>query len=185
MPTPTPHLSSYLTIIEPTFQIDPWYANSSAAADYQYETFMTQELVPWIKQNLATTGKEQIWLIGFSKSGMGAQDLILKHPDLFSLAASWDFPADMSSYDQYGDSATSYGTDANFQANYRLTTSFVDAHKGPFTNNDRIWIGGYSVFQTDISDYDALLTSEGIAHNTETPQNMAHRWDSGWVPIAL
>ena len=32
---------------------------------------MTQELVPWIKQNLATTGHEQTWLIGFSKSGLG------------------------------------------------------------------------------------------------------------------
>jgi len=174
-----------LTIIEPSFEITPWYANSSGAPDFQYETFMTQELVPWIKQNLATTGSEQVWLIGFSKSGIGGQDLILKHPDLFSLAATWDFPADMSTDDQYGDSATGYGTDSNFQANYRLTTSFVDAHKGPFTSNDRIWIGGYSVFQTDMSDYDALLTSEGIVHNTETPQNMAHRWDSGWVPIAL
>ena len=83
---------------------------------------MTQELVPWIKQNLATTGQEQTWLLGFSKSGIGGQDLILKHPDLFTLAASWDFPADMSSYDQFGsNSANNYGTDANFQANYRLT----------------------------------------------------------------
>ena len=60
---------------------------------------MTRELVPWVEKNLATTGHEQNWLIGFSKSGLGAQDLILKHPDLFALAASWDFPADMSSYD--------------------------------------------------------------------------------------
>ena len=120
-----------LTIIEPSFAIDPWYANSVTDANLQYETFMTQELVPWIKQNLATTGQEQIWLIGFSKSGMGGEDLILKHPDLFTLAASWDFPADMSSYDEYG-SAIDYGTDANFQANYRLTASFVDARKGPF-----------------------------------------------------
>ena len=36
-----------------------------------------------------------------------------------------------------------------------------------------------------MSDYDALLTSEGILHTTETPTHMAHRWDSGWVPIAL
>ena len=36
-----------------------------------------------------------------------------------------------------------------------------------------------------MTDYDALLTSEGIKHSTETPQLMAHRWDSGWVPIAL
>ena len=111
-----------LTIIEPSFEIDPWYANNPTYPNFQYETFMTQELVPWIKQNLATTGQEQTWLIGFSKSGLGAQDLILKHPDLFTLAASWDFPADMSSYDQYSDSAAAYGTDANFQANYRLTT---------------------------------------------------------------
>ena len=59
---------------------------------------MTQDIAPWIKHNLATTGHEQIWLIGFSKSGLGAQDLILKYPDLFTLAASWDFPAGMSSY---------------------------------------------------------------------------------------
>ena len=173
-----------LTIIEPSFAVDPWFADNPADARMQYETFMTQELEPWIKQNLATTGHEQTWLIGFSKSGIAGQDLILKHPDLFSLAASWDFPADMSSYDQYG-AASGYGTDANFQANYRLTPSFLDAHRGPFVSNNRIWIGGYNIFQTDISDYDALLTSEGIAHSTETPQNMAHRWDSGWVPIAL
>ena len=174
-----------LTIIEPSFVIHPWYADNPADPHLQYETFMTQELVPWMKQNLATTGNEQIWLIGFSKSGLGGEDLILKHPDLFTLAASWDFPADMSSYDQYCDSVANYGTDANFQANYRLTSAFLDAHKAPFLNNNRIWIGGYSAFQTDVSDYDSLLTSEGIAHTTETPQNMVHRWDSGWVPIAL
>jgi hypothetical protein len=51
--------------------------------------------------------------------------------------------------------------------------------------NNRVWIGGYQGFQADISDYDALLTSEGIARSTETPTSMLHRWDSGWVTIAL
>ena len=142
--------------------------------------------MPWIKQNLATTGSEQVWLLGLSKSGIGDQDLILKHPDLFTLTASWDFPADMSTYNGLGcDPAANYGTDANYQANYRLTTPFVDSLKGPFLSNNRIWIGGYSLYQTDVSDYDAILTSEGIAHSTETPQYTAHRWDSGWMPIAL
>ena len=36
---------------------------------------MTKDLVPWIRHNLATTGHEHVWLIGFSKSGLGAQDL--------------------------------------------------------------------------------------------------------------
>jgi hypothetical protein len=175
-----------LTIIEPSFGIDSWYADNPNDPSLRYETFMTRDLVPWVQMNLSTTGNEQNWLIGFSKSGIGGQDLILKHPGLFALAASWDFPADMSAYDQYGSSsANSYGTDANFQANYRLTPAFVDAHKVPFLSSNRIWIGGYSAFQTDMSDYDELLNSEGIAHTTETPQPMIHSWNSGWVPIAL
>ncbi len=175
-----------LTIIEPSFGIDPWYANNPNDAKEQEETFMTTELQPWVKANLSITGTEQCWLIGFSKSGIGGQDLLLKHPDLFTLAASWDFPADIHSYHEYGTgSAKSYGTDANFQANYRLTAAFLTAHKAPFVANNRIWIGGYHIFQTDISDYDALLTSLGIQHSTEAPTRMAHRWDSGWVQIAL
>ena len=175
-----------LTIIEPTFAIDPWYANNPNDANLQYETFMTQDLEPWVKANLSTTGTEQNWLIGFSKSGIGAQDLILKHPDLFQLAASWDFPADMSSYDELGtDPAANYGTDANFQANYRLTAAFVSAHAAPFLTNNRIWIGGYFYYQTDVADYDALLTSEGIVHTDGPSQSMAHNWGSGWVPEAL
>ena len=175
-----------LTIIEPTFAIDPWYANNPADSHLQYETFLTQELVPWIRQHLAITGQEQIWLIGFSKSGLGAQDLILKHPGVYTLAASWDSPFGASSYDQFGqDSAANYGTDSNFQANYRLTEAFLYARRTPFLTSNRIWIGGYGLFQTDDSDYDTLLTSEGITHSTETPRYMAHRWDSGWVPIAM
>ena len=175
-----------LTIVEPSFGIEPWYANNPNDSKLRYETFMTSDLVPWVTQNLSTTGHEQNWLIGFSKSGIGGQDLILKHPDVFTLAATWDFPADMSSYGQFGgSSANQYGTDANFQANYRLTPIFLEGHKLPFISSNRIWIGGYQAFQTDMSDYDALLNSEGIPHTTEAPTLMAHRWDSGWVPIAL
>ena len=175
-----------LTIIEPSFGTEPWYADNPNDPNLRYETFMSNDLVPWVTQHLALTGLEENWLIGFSKSGIGGQDLILKHPDLFALAASWDFPADMSAYDQFGfSSAGQYGTDANFQANYRLTSSFLDAHKAPFLASPRIWIGGYLAFQGDMSDYDALLTSKGIAHTTETPLQMPHRWDSGWVPMAL
>jgi hypothetical protein len=175
-----------LTVIEPSFGIDSWDADNPTDPNLQYETFITQELVPWVRQILATTGTEQSWLLGFSKSGLGVQDLILKHPDLFTLAASWDFPADMATYNGLGDDpAANYGTDANYQANYRLTASFVDPRKAPFQTNNRIWIGSYALYGTDVSDYDSLLNSEGILHTTETPTEMAHVWTSGWVPIAL
>ena len=147
---------------------------------------MATELEPGVAQYQSTTGMKQNWLIGFSKSGIGGQDLILKHPNLFTLAASWDFPADMSSYNGFGsDSAAGYGTDANFQSNYRLTSTFLNTYEAPFLGVNRIWIGGYGLYQTDDSDYDALLTAEGIAHSTETPTLMDHDWYSGWVPQAL
>ena len=136
-----------LTIVEPSFGIDPWYADNPNDPNIRFETFMTKDLVPWVTQNLAKTGREQNWLIGFSKSGLGVQDLILKHPDLFAVAASWNFPADMATYDQFGSSsADNYGTDANFQANYRLTPAFVNAHETPFLSKNRIWIGGDDLF---------------------------------------
>jgi Putative esterase len=175
-----------LTVIEPSFAINPWYADNPVNASQQEDTFMATDLQPWVQANLSTTGTEQHWLIGFSKSGIGAQTLILRHPDKFTLAASWDFPADMNTYDEYGDnSAESYGTDANFQANYRLTQAFLAAHAAPFRANNRIWIGSYQLFRQDVADYDPLLTSQGILHTTEPPTAMAHAWDSGWVPIAL
>ena len=184
-----------LTIIEPSFAVDPWYADNPNDPSLHYESFLTQDLVPWVTQNLTPASAtqpfapitgQQNWLIGFSKSGIGGEDLLLKHPDVFAVAASWDFPADMATYDAFGSSsANEYGTDPNFQANYRLTGAFLSAHSGPFLTQNRIWIGGYNDFGTDVADYDSLLTSEGILHTTETPQSMAHRWDSGWVPIAL
>jgi hypothetical protein len=175
-----------LTIVEPTFAIDPWYADNPKNPNVRYETFMTREIVPWAEKNLAVTGHEQNWLIGFSKSGLGGQDLILKHPDIFALSASWDFPADMSAYDQLGtDPAASYGTNANFQANYRLTSAFVKAHRGPFLRQNRIWIGGNREFPTDMSDYATLLTKVGIRFTKEAAVSIPHSWDSGWVPDAL
>ena len=175
-----------LTIVEPTFAIDPWYADNPKNPNVRYETFMTREIVPWVEKNLAITGHEQNWLIGFSKSGLAGQDLILKHPGIFTLAASWDFPAGMSSYDALGgDPASSYGTDANFQANYRLTAAFVKAHSGPFLRQNRIWIGGNRDFPTDMSDYAKLLAKVGILFTREAPRFMRHSWNSGWVPDAL
>jgi hypothetical protein len=175
-----------LTIIEPSFAIDPWYADSATDPAEQMETFMTNQLVPWIKTNLVISGTEQIWLLGFSKSGVGAQDLILKHPGVYTLAASWDFP-DSNSYDALGSSeATGYGTNANFLANYQLSQSFVNTYAAPFTAHKRIWIGGYQYFQWETyNDYGAYLTNAGVQYDAETPTQMAHRWDSGWVPGAL
>ena len=139
-----------------------------------------------MKANLASTGSEQHWLLGFSKSGFGGIDLLLKHPDLFTLGAFWDFPAmGLIAYDQLGEGeASNYGTDANFQANYRMTAAFLEAHKTPFLSDNRIWIQGYNAWQTDVDNFHAALTGQGIAHTYTSVSRPTHWWDAGWVPSA-
>ncbi len=180
------HNAYNLTLLEPSFGIEPWYADNPDDEGASHETFLTTELLPWVTENLARTGDEQSWLIGFSKSGMGATTLILRNPDRFTLAAAWDFPANLSSYDGFGaSSARSYGTNDNFLASYRLTPAFLAAHRAPFLLENRLWIGSYDVFEPDMIDFGALLTATGIRHMTGTPRQMPHRWDGGWIPEAL
>jgi hypothetical protein len=180
------HNEYNITIIEPSFGIEPWYADNPDEPDVRHETFMTEDLISWVRATLAITGDEQSWLIGFSKSGLGGQALLLKHPDLFDLAASWDFPADISAHDEFGlGSAACYGTDANFQANYRLTSQFVDARRTPFLQDCRIWIGQGPVFTDNVSRYASILAAAGVRYAAGTTLDRPHRWDGGWLPVAL
>lgn len=175
-----------LTIVMPSFAVDPWYADNPHDPSLRYESFMTKDLVPWVRRNFELTGDEQNWLIGFSKSGFGATDLLLRNPYVFALAASFDFPARMASYKRFNSSsAGAYGTNANFRANYRLTRGFVETRKAPFLAKNRIWIGGGETYPRDVDDYDALLTSMGIPHTTAMSQPILHTWNDEWVEGAL
>jgi len=175
-----------VTIVEPSFRVEPWYADNPDEPDIRHETFMVRELIPWARATLAISGHEQNWLIGFSKSGLGGQALLLKHPGLFDLAASWDFPADMSAHDEYGPgSAACYGTDANFQANYRLTSQFVGSRRTPFLQDCRMWIGRGPVFMNSVSRYESILTAAGVRYAVGATLDSPHRWDGGWLSAAL
>jgi 20S proteasome alpha/beta subunit len=171
------------TIIEPIFPMDSWYANSGTNATINYETFTATILTAWADSTFATTGDEKNLLLGFSKSGYGALDLLFKHPGVFDAAAVFDFPANMNAYDNYGtSSANDYGTDLNFQDNYRIDQDFLDTWKAPFTAEDRILISEGPAFTTQVTDFDSLLTSNGIKHTLLTNQvSDAHTWYSGWL----
>src|SRR5262249_46726470 len=146
---------------------------------------MATLLPTWVDSHFATSGTEENLLIGFSKSGYGALDLLFKHPDVFDAVAAWDFPADMAAYTDYGASAN-YGTDTNFQNNYRLTGTFIDTWEAPFTTENRIWISEGDIFPTQVADFDALLTSQGVLHTFLTTQtDDAHNWYGGWLSDAV
>ena len=129
------------TIIEPIFPIDSWYANNPTDATIDYETFMATLLPAWVDSNFATSGTEENLLIGFSKSGYGALDLLFKHPSVFDAVAAWDFPADMTAYNDFGSSRAGITAPTRIsKTTIGMTGTFIDTWKAPFTTQDRIWI---------------------------------------------
>jgi chemotaxis methyl-accepting protein methylase len=174
------------TIVEPIFAIDSWYADNPSDTTINFETFMSKYLPAWVDRNFATSGAEKNLLVGLSKSGYGALDLLFKHPSLFDAAAAFDFPADMKAYDDFGSSSSrNYGTDTNFQNNYRLTNTFIDTWKAPFTTAERIWISEGPTFQTHVANFSALLRSQGVSHSLSIQINDAHTWSGGWLSDAV
>jgi hypothetical protein len=175
------------TIIEPIFPTDSWYADNPNDSTIDYYTFLTTILPKWVDANFSTTGSEKNLLLGFSKSGYGALDVLLKNPTEFDAAAAFDFPADMTSYTGFGTSSgNNYGTQANFQNNYELDQSFIDTYKTPFTTQDRIWISGGPDYANQVADFNNLLTSQGVKDTFVTTQTGdAHTWTGGWVSSAV
>ena len=186
-----------LTCIEPGYAISPWYADNPDDPTVSQETFLLA-LVTWTSANLQVTGTEQHYLIGFSKSGLGAQGLQFRHPGVFAATASWDAPFGMTGYDgtdpDYsgspvgGGSADVYGTSANFTSNYQLSEANLTAwkHAANFGSVNRLWIGGYYTFPSDVTAYKSTLASVGIQHaGTRNTLDTSHTWHGDWMAAAL
>lgn len=64
-----------------------WYLNSPAKADWQYESFFFDELLPKLKTDFPIDSSK-LFITGLSMGGHGALWLFLKHPELFKSAGS-------------------------------------------------------------------------------------------------
>jgi len=75
------------TLICPDGLFKSWYLNSPAKADWQYEKFFFDELLPKIKKDYAID-TANVFITGLSMGGHGALWLFLKHPEEFKSAGS-------------------------------------------------------------------------------------------------
>lgn len=66
--------------------MDSWYLDVPGRPDMQFESFITEELVPYIDAHYPTNGKRAI--TGLSMGGHGALALAMDHPELFVAAGS-------------------------------------------------------------------------------------------------
>jgi hypothetical protein len=117
--------------------------------------------------------------------------LLFRNPTVFDAAAAWDFPADQSDTIPWG-MLDNYGTEANFQNEYRLAADWIAARKGPFQAEKRLWLSedyvtyyGIPTFRDEVLAFAGRLYDNNVPFMMEGGATRAHSWTSGWLPEAV
>ena len=106
-----------MIIVCPDGNFSSWYFDSPVDPKWQYETYITKELVPDIDKKYKTIKERSARAItGLSMGGHGALYLAIKHQELFAAAGSmsggvdlrpfpgnWDIKERLGAYDEHPD----------------------------------------------------------------------------------
>ena len=174
-----------LTLIAPSFHIEPWYGDHHNNPDRRLESYLVRDLVPF-GDSFASPGViPQRWVLGFSKSGApGALSLILRHPNVFSAAAAWDAPAQFTDMSAFAGMAENFGTEQNFDR-YE-TPTLVIRNGEAFRNRNRIWISGDdSAWTSHMIQLHDQMVNATILHTWIRGGPRIHSWNSGWLEGAV
>jgi esterase/lipase superfamily enzyme len=172
-----------VTIVAPSFHIEPWYVDHDSDPTRRLESFIVHHLVPWIDSHASEGREVERWLLGFSKSGYGALNLIFRHSHLFHHAAAWDTPVNVADINRWK-MEENFGSRKNFEE-YYLPKTITD-HRTPFLENLRLWLGGDdSEWHDHMKDLHQQMKAAGIQHVFITGTVRNHHWDGGWLESAV
>ena len=173
-----------LAVALPTFSALPWYADHPSVPGLRQESYLLNDVLPLVEREYPVdTRPEGRLLVGFSKSGWGAWSLLLRHPDVFGLAAAWDAPLMQASPDKYGMGPV-FGSLENFEQ-YKIT-KLVHARAERLRRRCRLVLTGYAAgFRAHHVSMHLLLDELGIPHAYRDGPQRAHHWQTGWLEEAV
>lgn len=183
-------------VVMPWFDTTPWHANHQGDPQRQHERHLLEVVIPFVDRTYSTiataAGRS---LLGFSKSGWGAFSLILRHPEIFGFAASWDAPLGLRDAD-YG----IWGTAAQF-GSLECFHEFhpwilMERRSGCFRDAPpRLVLAGSALFGPEphgryASDphteaTHARMKALHIPHRYLPNSNFSHTWSGGWLPTIM
>lgn len=173
-----------MTLVEPSFNYEPWYGDNILDPNYRMESFIIDDLVPFGDSLLPSGGTPQRYLLGFSKSGNGVLFLMMRHPGVFNAGAAWDSPAQLSDLTQFSALPENFGNQANFDT-YNIP-ALVSSNAQPFQTQNRLWISGdQAAWTADMDQLNGQMNTAGIQHTWVTGATRVHEWNSGWLPGAV
>ncbi|MBA4017246.1 MAG: hypothetical protein C0483_08740 [Pirellula sp.] len=174
--------------VAPTFAALPWYADHPTDRTLAQEAYFLNIVMPFVERTYPALAEPRgRLLVGFSKSGWGAWSLLLRHPDRFGRAASWDAPLTMSWPSKYG-SQPIFGTAENFEK-YHIAR-LLDERAELLAPNPvaplppRLILLGKGNFP-DHEPIHAQLEALGIPHVYHDGPQTPHVWDRAWLEPAL
>ncbi|HRL14001.1 MAG TPA: alpha/beta hydrolase-fold protein [Aggregatilineales bacterium] len=170
------HVQHNTIVAGPTFSAMPWYGDHPTVRTLQQARYFMEDVVPRVA---AHYGRRKQLLLGFSKSGVGALSLLLRHPDQFFAAAVWDAPLMVETPDQW-EMASVFGTSEQY-ARFRVK-SLLAANAAALRQRRRIALHGYGIFRDHIRAAHDDLDALGVPHMFACDDYHEHRWDSGWLP---
>lgn len=166
------------------FDTVPWFGAHAEDQRKRHEEYLLKVVVPWVDREWPTVAREEgaegRLLLGFSKSGFGAFSLLMRNPEVFGYAASWDAPLMMTAGDlgKYG-TGVHFGTPERFEK--YLPTKLVREHAEALRGKRRLVLSGSDGFEKDTVGMHALLDELGIGHVYLPDLSVKHHWETGWV----
>ncbi|MGA5578376.1 hypothetical protein ACPCK9_26575 [Streptomyces koyangensis] len=176
------HLRDGTVFAAPTFSESPWLVNHATRADCQQEEHLVRVVVPTILAMLGNEARPPVHLLGFSKGGFAALNLLTRHPGLFAVASVWDASllSDRPPHPQLMDVAGSTARLDEYDVRQNLRRH-VQALRGA----RRIALGGIGTLEADWTAGRQLLEALGIPHDAYRDAPANHRWDTAWLAPAI
>lgn len=181
------HNRHSLVVVAPTFSDWPWMTDLPDQKMFQQILYFIEDVVGFIDQLYPNLPR---LLVGYSKGGSAALQLLLRYPDLFRAAAAFDSPIMKEQPDQW--EMPYYWPNPkhfrDFAIPHLLRRRGHELGKAP-----RIALFGYGNFGKHAPSWSCDHLSAGhdlmnelrIPHHYRNDTRREHRWDSGWLPDAV
>lgn len=161
-----------------------WYLDSPVVSHSQYDTFISQELVPFIDAQYRTyVNPERRGIMGLSMGGHGAMTLAIRHPDVWRTAVSLSGLMDLREFSCCYQLTDVLGpVESNYQHwEVASTNKAADQLDGTTLLNLSIEIGVDDEFLETNRRFHAQLLEQGVPHRySELPGGHTHDfWQRG------
>ncbi|GHH26022.1 hypothetical protein [Streptomyces rubradiris] len=176
------HLREGTVFAAPTFSQSPWLVNHATRADCRQEDHLVRMVVPTLLALLKGQDRPPVHLLGFSKGGFAALNLLTRHPGLFAVASVWDASllSDRPPHPQLVDVAGSTARLDEYDVRQNLRR-----HAQALHGARRIALGGIGTLEADWLAGRRLLEELGIPHAAYRDAPSDHRWDTAWLAPAI